>query len=503
VSVIAARPAAAVAETGAKDSLGRRPEILAALALTALYLAVMGGHSYSIDGLLMYRQALAIVQNFSLHFPGPIFWGHEWPTSISGIGLPLVYLPTLFVLTKAGMSPPVPTPHAYDWDLFYRDFVYAIGAAPIHILVTVATAYLVARFIRSLGYGPKTALLGLAGFGIASPAIVYARGDFPQPVVGLWLIAGLYAAHRYRVSGRYAALFGAGGCLILAVLARPVEGSFLLPALLLMVLPELNPDRWSAATYKGIAIVMGSYVIAFAITLAINWGRFGSPFETGYPQISWTTPLSDGIPGVLFSPARGILWQFPLIVLGPLGLWQLRMTPFKRVAVVMSGLIVVFFFHTALWIPWWGAWSWGSRLFVPAWPLVATLAAIGAVSLRPPLRIWLTASLFIAGVVWAIPGTVTDLLGGYAGAYNGTAQSFLLSGYPPIGAWRYLHHLRPYDLTDSSALDIFWFRIARHTGNASLLVPLILMLAAAAFAWMAIRGSEHGPAVAGAPARRR
>ncbi len=488
MALAGARPAAAPAATEATYPLRKRPEFFAVLGLTSLYFAVFGGHNYSIDGLLIYRQALSIVQDFSLRFAVPVHWGdYLAPTSISGIGLPLFYLPGVALLVKAGVHPPVPTSSPYDWDLLYRDPVYAIGAAPIQILLTVATAYLVARFVRELGFGTKAALLAFAGYGIASPAIVYAKEDFPQPLLGLLLITGLFAAHRYRVSGRNAWLLAAAASLIFAVLARQVEGSFLLPALLLMIVPDLRPRRWDRGTVRDIAVITGAYAIAVAVTLMINWARLGSPFQTGYLQISWATPIWVGPPGVLFSPSRGILWQFPLLALAPLGLWHLRLTPYRRVAEVMAGLIVVMYVHTSLWIPWWGGDDWGARLFVPVWPLVAIFAAIGAVSLRPSLRLWLPAALFVGGVIWAIPGILTDLLGGYASTYNGTPHSFLPSGYPQIGAWQFLHHIRAIDIADSSAIDILWFRLARQTDNASLLVPLILVISSAAFAWMAVR----------------
>jgi hypothetical protein len=474
--------------TQVSDSVRTRSESWAVLALTSLYFAVFGGHNYSIDGLLIYRQALSVVQNFSLRFAVPVHWGnYVAPTSISGIGLPLFYLPGVALFAKLGVHAPVPTSNPYDWDLLYRDPVYALGAAPVQILVTVATAYLLFRFVRELGFGTKVALLGFASYGIASPAVVYAKEDFPQPLLALLLIAGLLAAHRYRSSGGHAWLLAAGGTLVLAVLTRQVEGSFLLPALVLMIVKDVHPRRWDRGTVRDIAVIIGAYAIAVALTLLINWGRFGSPFQTGYSQISWETPIWIGLPGILFSPSRGILWQFPLLVLAPLGLRRLWLTPQRRVAAVMAVLIVVFYIHTSLWIPWWGGDDWGARLFVPVWPLVAILAAVGAVSLRPSLRLWLPAILFLGGVVWAIPGTLVDLLGGYASAYGGTPHSFLLTGYPPIGAWQFLHHLRAVDTSDPAALDIFWVRLARRTGNASLLVPSILMLATGAFAWKSIR----------------
>lgn len=132
---------------------------------------------------------------------------------------------------------------------------------------------------------------------------------------------------------------------------------------------------------------------------------------------------------------------------------------------VISTFCVAILLNTALWVPWWGAWSWGSRLFVPALPLTAALASIGATSLGARWRAWLPAILFAGGVVWAVPGSVTDLLWGYAGAYDGSSQSFELTGYPPIGAWRFVGH---------HTLDIVWLRIAHQTKYLSLAAPLIL-----------------------------
>ena len=163
------------------------------------------------------------------------------------------------------------------------------------------------------------------------------------------------------------------------------------------------------------------------------------------------------------------------MLLAPLGLKQIWRAGHRVLVAVVAVLVGALLLNTALWVPWWGAWSWGSRLFVPALPLLAIPAAVGVVALRPSLRAWLPAALFVAGVTWAIPGTVTDLLGGYAATYDGSAQSFALAGYPPIGAWNFLHHIRAANLGDSNAVDIIWFRLARSTANFSLLVPVVLI----------------------------
>jgi hypothetical protein len=468
----------------------RKPELLAAVGLVLLYLAVFSGHSYSIDGVLIYRQALAIVADHSLRFPTPIYWYDIFTTSKYGIGLSLTYLPGVLVAWLLGLPVPATSATALSSDMFYRDPVYALGAAPVHVVVTAATAYLIARLVRELGHGTKPALFALLAYGVASPAIVYARGDFPQPLLGLCLVAGFLAAVRYRRTGSAQALVIAAASICLAVLTRPVEGSLLLPALLVLIAPGWRMSQWRPAIYPAGVALAGAYVLAVGLTLAVNWGRFGTPFQTGYSQISWGTPIWIGLPGVLVSPARGILWQFPLIVLFPLGLWRLWHSEHRAVAVAAGALVAALLLNTALWIPWWGAFSWGSRLFVPALPIAAALVPSGATAISARVRAPLLGVLFVLGVVWAVPGSVTNLLGGYGGTYDGTGPSFALSGYPPIGAWAFLHHLRPLGAGDSSGIDIVWFRLARLTDNVSLVIPVVLLAGAALFVWLAYRQSR-------------
>jgi len=169
-------------------------------------------------------------------------------------------------------------------------------------------------------------------------------------------------------------------------------------------------------------------------------------------------------------------------------LWQ---SDHRAVALAAGGLVAALLLNTALWIPWWGAFSWGSRLFVPALPIAAALVPHGAAAISARVRAPLLAALFVMGVVWAVPGSVTNLLAGYGGTYDGTGPSFALSGYPPIGAWTFLHHLRPLGAGDSGGVDIVWFRLARLTDNLSLLIPVALLAGAAWFVWLAYRQS-HG-----------
>jgi hypothetical protein len=96
-------------------------------------------------------------------------------------------------------------------------------------------------------------------------------------------------------------------------------------------------------------------------------------------------------------------------------------------------------------------------------------------------------------MVWAVPGMVTDLLGGYGGTYDGTAQSFRLAAYPPIGAWPFLQHLRAFNLVDPHGVDTIWFRLARRSHNLSLLAPAFFLVAALAFLFRLLRVKTAGP----------
>ena len=300
------------------------------------------------------------------------------------------------------------------------------------------------------------------------------------------MTAGILAAVRYRRTGGGAPLVACAASLVYAVLTRPAEGSFLMPALLALVLTAPTGEQQSARRRFGAAgVIVAAYFLAVGITGLINWARSGTPLPIGYAGESWTTPIWIGLPGLLLSPARSIVLAFPLLVLGPLGLRRLLATEQRIAAVAMAGLVLALLLSNALWSYWWGSWSWGPRLLVPALPLLAVPAAIGAVSLRPALRAWLPALLLLGGVVWAVPGTVTDLLVSYGPAHDSPGRSWALTGYPPF--WLLVH---------GGVVDILWFRLARSSDYLALLVPAALLGLAAYLALLIRRAASAIPAPA-------
>lgn len=464
----------------------RQGDLLLAAALCCLYLALMSGHPHSIDGLIIYREAQALAFDQTLRFAPPLLWGGPIVTSKYGIGLALLYLPGLILWSWLRPFVPTPQNQPYDWGQFYADPLYTVAAAPVHALITAGAAYLVGYCCRELGLKRSTALWGMTLYGLGSPALVYARGDWNQPLTGLCWIGAFAAALRYRRTGAGGALALAAGAIGYAILVRPVEGLLLVPAILLVVTASPPPWRAYGSILAGAALGVG-------ITLGVNALRHGSPFTTGYGDEGWTNPLRVGLAGVLVSPGRGILWAFPAMLLAPLGAWHLWRRGQGQVAVALCGLIGAQVLNVALWHIWWGGWNWGPRLLIPALPLIALLSAAGLEGIAARLRTPVAALILAPGLLWALPAVLTNLFGGYAGAYDGTAGSFRVQAYPPLGAWTFLQHWQARAPTDAGAADILWLRVAQTTNNLSLVPPALLLVLGGFLALRAIRtvGQRH------------
>ncbi len=462
-------------------------EVTASLGLLFLYLAVMSGHFLSIDGLVMWRQAIAMTYHQSWSFVPPIWWGGYITSSGRGVGASLQYVPGLLMFPWLSGHIPVQPAAQYDYKLFYGDILYIVAGAPVWAVITAATAYLVGLIIRALGFERHQALWAMAFYGVGSPALAASRGDWPQPIVAICWAAGVYACLRYKSSGARRWLWVMAAAVVYGVLTRPLEGSLLLPGVVLLLFPAW---RQRPIVAMGQA---GAWAGAVGATLLLNWARFGAPLNFGYnlgtPQASWTTPIWLGLPNALLSPGRGVCWEFPALALSVLGTIRLWKGNRRLEALTLTGVPLLLFLEACQFTDWVGGWDWGFRFFEPGLPLVAALAAIGAMQLPSATRRWLAASMLAGGLIWNVPAIATDILGGYGGTYAASAANWNLSAFPPLGAWRFLLHVLPTGGTDGSSIDIVWFRAVRYFGKAAL-VPFALLLVASATLWTVALRSE-------------
>jgi hypothetical protein len=472
----------------------RRLQAVAASCLLLVYLAVMSGHMTSMDGFLMQRQAYSLVVERSINFrtPGWFWSGEAIHSSKFGLGMSLAYVPgMLFAAPLASLVPkseqrPKKT-FAYYYQQLYRDPLYSVGASWVHAVVTALAAWLVARLVTALGGTPRASLWAMALYGLGSSAIVYSRGDFAQPLVGLCWMAVLVAAVRFRQSASPSALWACAAAVGYGILTRPFDGLLVYFAALALVAP-LAPSTWSLRTLRPAFVVSAGVVLAVALTLLVNHARTGSAWTTGYRlENAWTLPDLERIAYVLVGPARGVLWEFPAVVLLPLGVAALRRRDKGFEALVLLSLCGTLLVNTMSWKVWWGGWCWGLRLFVPALPVLAVVAGAGIDRLGAGTRHVVPALLLLAGLMCALPGVVTDQLAGFARLTDAAPLAWTATAFRPIGAWRHLDKVFPDFPTDTNVVDILWFRLAPATGYWSLLVPAVMAAAAAALALWCVR----------------
>ncbi len=470
-----------------------RAQLRLACAFGLVYLALMSGHMYSMDGLFMFRQAQALVFDGSLRFQHPVWTWRSDPSwnSMYGIGLSLLYVPGM--LATAGMRARIPIavdrpPDVFEFYLkeLYEDPLYTIGGAWVHVAVVALSSFLVARLTRAVGGSPRAALWAMLFYGVGSSALVYSGGDFAQALEGLCWVAACLGAVRFRDSCSTRALIVCSVACGYAILTRPLEGVLLQPAVIAMLLPAGRVRSWQLRSLKPAVAVAVAVTGAVAITLLVNAARFGDPLMFGYESDNgWVFPDARRWAGVLFSPRAGLFWEFPAMLLVPLGaLAVFRAERGRAVVLAMLGLSLALLANTAAWYMWWGGWCWGLRLFSPALPLLATLAGVGTMRLRPRLQRWAPFVLLLAGFCWAVPGTVTDLLGGFGGVGDGAVWN--VQAYPPFGAWSFLERLFPNMPTDGRTLDVVWFRHAGEVGAWLTAVPVVLIVMSGVLAASAI-----------------
>lgn len=131
---------------------------------------------------------------------------------------------------------------------------------------------------------------------------------------------------------------------------------------------------WRRARRRGLVQHSLSWSFGFSIWLAAiatyNWSRFGSVFETGYGREAgnFTAVFAVGFLGLLASPAKGVLWYCPLLLLSLLGaraFWRRD----RGCALAILAASAAWLLLISRYYQWFGGGSWGPRFLVPLLPL--------------------------------------------------------------------------------------------------------------------------------------
>lgn len=386
------------------DALERR----VALTLACFYLLTLGGHHYSIDGIVTFEAAKALVFRGTLTLDPPIVWGEVVRTSSPyGLGASLVYAPLLLLLAPLFLAVPglqaVPfAPGVARNPALYANLPYLLGSL-VNPLITIATACGVLRLARRAGLSEGWAAVAALCYGMASPAAAYARFDFAQPLVALCLVAALLLLLRPSP-----APLAAGGWLALAVSTRP--------EVVLLALPLAAWGAHGASARRGrvAACLGGPPLLALAAHLGLTWLRCGAMFDPTYHSPADFSPLRalrEGLPGLLVSPGRGLLWFFPasaLLAAGARALLRAAAPEARRLGEASAALVVLSLALYGAFRVWWGGWSWGPRFLVPIVPFLVLCAVAWASTSASRRRAFL--ALAALGALAALQGVLFDFV---------------------------------------------------------------------------------------------
>jgi len=368
--------------SGGKEREGRSLSLprtaLVVVALCAALMLLYLGYMNAFDADRMYQVSAGIAEyGRPTRYPGFSTWTKY------GFGQPLIAVP-FFWLGQAGV-----------WLGGEFDGITRLTVSFTNLVVTALTLlvlYRAARRFASVG----TSLAVAATYLLATPALNYGRTFFSEPAGGLLLLTSILLIlpeskgepnqQSALAPGRRRLLL-AGLCLGAMLLFKPAFAIYW-PAVGLAVLWLcLRKSRPGVTRLIGnIALFGVGPLAALLVQGAYNYIRYApladALFRTGYEkEEGFSTPLLEGLGGLLFSPGKSVFLYAPVLVLVPVALWLMfrqggtvgSLATWLIVAEVVAG-----FGFNAMWWAWTGNFAWGPRLIVPVLPLMVwALAFLG------------------------------------------------------------------------------------------------------------------------------
>ncbi len=225
---------------------------------------------------------------------------------------------------------------------------------------------------RLLGYARPLALglTLLLAFGTSLWPDV--QSNLEHTLESLLLLVAAYAAVRYTLQRRTEALWvlvmglAAGLEVVTRVSGLIVPPLFLLYLLLLH--RRWRPGAWRPAFRDDAVTFTLCLLPSLGIDAAFNLLRFGSPLRTGpYPDDSLGFPLLQGLPDLLLSPGKGLLWYSPAVLLLALAArpFARRFPLPARLFALIGGVYLLFYANVNYWH---GDPAWGPRYLYATLP---------------------------------------------------------------------------------------------------------------------------------------
>jgi hypothetical protein len=457
-------------------------------ALFAYYLLTLGGHHYSIDGIVMFESAKQLFFRHSFVLDPPVRWAAEtFDVNRFSLGLMVAYLPALALVSPLFYWIPSLQRTPFDPVVVYNRELYTnlpyLLCSWVNPLVTALTGMLVFSLARRLGLTRGWAVAAALAYGVASPAATYARFDFAQPLAGLAVTAMAWALLETRRAGRRGPLLLAGVALSVMIATRPELGVLIAWIGVWLVVDRRADGRRAAVI--AVFVFATAVIAAAAFHVGLNHLRFGDWSRTGYAAPTRLFTISGALDralALLLSPGRGVLLFFPLAWLAVPGLVRL-IRERHAAGPLFSGLIVVTWALYASYRHWWGGWNWGPRFLLPLLPLLCLAAAFWAFREGRAGAV-LFGGLSALGVVIAWNGMLFDFVLYYHWAFttmglNDTAASHVQwAASPLVSGWRFLR---------TTPVDLLLFKMGRFGAPGILAAVLVAVPLLGALAWSGFR----------------
>lgn len=250
-----------------------------------------------------------------------------------------------------------------------------------NVLVTALTAVVLYAYGLALGYSVRAAAAVALAFGVGTIAWPYSRTFFREPLFALLALstAALALGVRQGWEARRRptrAVLGLALAIAAALLSKEA-GLLLLPAIVLQLWPGRVRFRMSrrtlvvAAAVVVLAALLGLLLLNLDTLLGIS-SRYA--FTARLEQVRHNLArLAEGVRGYLYSPARGLFWFSPVLLLGVFGVVRLvRIRRWREIAVPLALLATFVVGYAAVrGAEWYGGRGWGARYMLPVTPFLA------------------------------------------------------------------------------------------------------------------------------------
>ncbi|MGI5836435.1 MAG: ArnT family glycosyltransferase [Chloroflexota bacterium] len=262
-------------------------------------------------------------------------------------------------------------------ELFARLFY-----SPYNAIITAIGCVLLFALTRLLGYSQAVGVVSVFIYGLATLAWPYAKYDFSEPTLVMFVLTTLYLILRWDQERKDRLLLFAG-CTALACVGTKYASGILIPLMALQIVLlqwEKYPNlRGIPQLLKPLFVFSAPFILVAAPALIYLSRRFGY-----YPSIleAWAgvqrgwlpLPMDIGLRGLLFSPGKSFFLYSPPMVLG-----LLSAIPFvRRHGVRTIGILTIIMVYFTIYAkkPAWHAGAgWGPRYQVLVIPLVMLILA--------------------------------------------------------------------------------------------------------------------------------